>query len=100
MERRRQIEPQTEHDARAGGAEGLGWGRGPGQGGGAEFCVAEGARGGAVRNRSPRQGGKQFLKSVWRTWEWLVHVRDKCEEISPIGGSRKLRIWDSFAFVH
>ena len=62
-------------------------------GGGAEF--GGGGAGWGREYLAPRQGGKLFLKSMWRTWEWLIHVRDKCEEIQSVGESRKLRIWDS-----
>lgn len=72
MERRREIEPQTERDsgaAGAGGGGGVGAGLGLGSG-----CTLHLRR------------AKVFLR---RTCEWLVRVRDKCEEIQLAGDSRK-----------
>lgn len=69
-------------------------GVGGGTGGGGLSSVWEG-RGVGWGHRTPPLAGKLFHKSTWRTWEWLLCVRDKCEEIPPVD-SRKLKIWDSF----
>lgn len=90
MERRRQIGPQTEHDAQAGG--GLGWGERGGLG--VVGCWVLGVGGG--RNWG---WGTTHLEGR-KTWEWWVHARDKNEEIQPVRDGRKLRICDSFEFVH
>ena len=110
MERRREREPQAESRGGAGGSAGVsgggaraGQGRerggaGAGRGQGGDGARAGQGRAGAGQGPgkylAPSQG-KLFPKSIWRTWEWLVPVRDKCEESQPVGESRKLRIWDS-----
>lgn len=90
MERRRQIGPQTEHDTQAGG--GLGWGEREGL----SFvgCWVE------VGCVCQELGLGTIHLEGRKTWEWWVQAGNKNEEIQPIRQSRKLRICDSFEFVH
>lgn len=80
-----------------------GSGRGEGRtGSGLGWAGARAGQGRAGRGRgqgkylAPSQG-KLFPKSIWEVEnvEWLVPLRDKCEESQPVGESRKLRIWVS-----